>query len=168
MRRAIYPGTFDPFTKGHLHIVEKASRLFDEVIILIVTHPSKKTMFSIEERIAFIQASITGLFNVKIQHASGLTVQFAKDVGACAMIRGIRNEKDYAYEAELASINQILANTVETVFLMSHASYAHISSSNVKTIAKYEGDLSSFVHPIVASALYTYFKHQDAANEEDS
>lgn len=165
MKRVIYPGTFDPFTNGHLHIVEKASKLFDEVIILIIAHPSKTTMFSIEERISFIQANIGDLPNVKIKHASGLTVQFAKDVEACAMIRGIRNEKDYAYEAELASINQILDSTIETVFLMSHASYAHISSSNVKTIAKYQGNLSSFVHPIVAEALYTYFKNQDVENE---
>lgn len=158
MKRVIYPGTFDPFTKGHLHILEKARKLFDEVIVVIMDNPSKKTMFSLEERISFIESNIIGITNVRIVSASGLTVQFAKDVQACAMIRGVRSLKDYEYEVELANVNQLLSNEIETLLFISDASYAHISSSNVKTIAQYHGDVSAFVNQTVAHALYAHFK----------
>ena len=158
MKRVIYPGTFDPFTKGHLHIVEKARKLFDEVIVVIMDNPSKKTMFSLEERISFIESNIIGITNVRIVSASGLSVQFAKDVQACAMIRGVRSLKDYEYEVELANVNQLLSNEIETLLFISDPSYAQISSSNVKTIAQYHGDVSAFVNQTVAHALYARFK----------
>ncbi len=158
MKRVLYPGTFDPFTKGHLHILEKARKLFDEVIIVIMDNPSKKTMFSLEERITFIQSNIEGMSNIYIRSASGLSVQFAKDMQACAMIRGVRSVKDYEYEVELANVNQLLSDEVETILFISDASYAHISSSNAKAVAQYHGDVSSFVNQTVAQAMYSRFK----------
>jgi pantetheine-phosphate adenylyltransferase len=152
-RRVVYPGTFDPITNGHLDIIDRASTLFDEVIVAVVEKGSKETIFSLDERRDFILDSVSSLSNVKVSYFSGLLVDFAQKNNSTSIIRGLRVLSDFEYEFKMALMNRSLNNNVTTLFMMPHQKYTHISSSLIREIASLGGDLSEYVSPRVESAL---------------
>lgn len=153
MSKAIYPGSFDPVTVGHLHIAERACRLFDEVIIAVADQNYKNSLFSLEERKAFLADAIAHLPNCTIDVYSALTVDFARKHGAQAIIRGLRAISDYEYEMQVAAINKYLDEGVETVFLMSSSEYSFISSSMIKLVGSTGGKIAGLVTPKVEKAI---------------
>lgn len=157
MKRAIYPGSFDPITKGHLDIIERASHMFDEIIVVIMKNEAKQCLFSEEERLAMIKEACFSYSNVICEKGKGLSVRYAKEKNACALIRGIRAVQDYEYELQSATYNMMLENSVETCFLLAKPEYSFISSSSVKELASYGEDVTRFVHPCVAEKLKMKF-----------
>lgn len=153
MKRVIVPGSFDPITKGHLHIIERAAKLFDEVYVVVLCNPNKKGMFSVEERIDLMKQSLAYIDNVKVDSYSGLTIDYARHIHACAMIRGVRSLKDYEYEKDLAAMNALIAPDIETVLLFADGQYALISSSMVKELAHFNADYQSYVPCVVYEAM---------------
>ncbi len=153
MTKAVFPGSFDPLTMGHLNLIKRASRLFDELIVTVGTNISKRSVFTPDERVALIQKSVADLPNVTVRTEGGLTVDFVKSVNASVILRGLRNSKDYEYEAGIAQMNHYLDNGIETLFLLTDAKYAFISSSLLKEVLHFGGDISELVPPAVATAL---------------
>lgn len=146
MKKAIYPGTFDPITLGHLDIIRRASTLVDQLEVVIMRNPNKSNSdFSVEERLEMISSVIQEFSNVTVSAQTGLTVDYAKISGASILIRGIRAVMDYEYELQQATANMVLAPNVETVFLLTRPQYSFLSSSVVKQIAVNKGDLAPFV-----------------------
>ncbi len=156
MRRAIYPGTFDPITFGHLDVIKRAARLFDEVIVSVVGNPSKNPLFTVEERVGMIQ-EVCEPTNVKVDHFQGLLVNYAKDKGASVLIRGLRAVSDFEYEFQMALVNRKLSEDLTTVFLMPHEQYTHLNSSIVREVASFGGDVSPYVPAVVVEKLKTKF-----------
>ncbi len=146
-KTAIYPGSFDPITKGHLDVLSKASTMFDKVIIAVLKNDAKTGALSTEERVALIEESLKemNLPNVEVDSFDGLTIEYAKKVGSDILIRGLRAVSDFEYEMQLSQTNSALAPSITTVFLITKPKYNFISSSTVKEIAKYNGDISKFV-----------------------
>jgi pantetheine-phosphate adenylyltransferase len=160
MRRlAIYPGSFDPPTLGHLDVIERASRMFDELIVTIGVNSSKKPMLSVEERTEALTSATQHLGNVKISEFSGLLVNYAQSVGAKSIVRGLRATADFEYEFQMAMVNRRLNEDVDTVFLMTKWEHSYLSSSIVREVAVLGGDYSGLVPaavvPIIAKALET-------------
>lgn len=151
--KAIYPGTFDPVTNGHADLIERASRLFGEVIVGIAASPSKKPRFDLAERVALLEAVTQHLPNVTVVGFSGLLVDFAKSHQASVLIRGLRAVSDFEYEFQLANMNRRLSPDLESVFLTPAEENSFISSTLVKEVALHHGDVSEFVHPVVKKAL---------------
>ena len=151
-RIAIYPGTFDPITNGHIDLIQRASNLFDEVIVAIAANSKKHPYFSLEERISLCE-EVLACSNVSVKGFSCLLIDFAKEQNASILIRGLRAVSDFEYEFQLASMNRNLAPDIESVFLMPADEYSFISSSLVKEVASLGGDISKFVHPTVNDAL---------------
>ena len=154
-RLAVYSGTFDPITLGHLDVVRRAAGLFDQLIIAVAAAHHKKTLFSLEHRVSMAQMATRGIANVTIQPFSGLIMDFCTKHNANAVVRGIRNMTDFDYEAQMAAMNRKLAPQVETVFLLPDAPLACISSTLVREISKLQGDVSQMVSPEVLAALHT-------------
>lgn len=150
---AIYPGSFDPLTNGHLDILQRSLGLFDKVIIAIAVNSNKSTLFSIEERLEFIHKVTQGLKGLEIDTFQGLTVDYCNKVGANSIIRGLRAVTDFDYEYAISLMNKKLAPNVETVFLMSSGEYSFISSTIVKEVARHGRDVSNQVPEIVSKAL---------------
>jgi pantetheine-phosphate adenylyltransferase len=146
---AIYPGTFDPLTLGHLDLIERAAHIFDRVIVAVVVNSRKKTFFTPEERVAMVQASVKGLKNVKVDSFDGLLVSYAREKGIHVLLRGLRAFSDFEYEFQMALTNRKLAPDIETMFLMPKESYSYISSSTVREVVDRGGDSSGFVPPAV-------------------
>ncbi|MTV81356.1 pantetheine-phosphate adenylyltransferase [Secundilactobacillus folii] len=153
MTIAVYPGSFDPLTMGHLNIIERASRLFDHLIVTVGINTSKKALFSTDERVDLIKKSVSHLPNVSVQAEGGLTVDFVKRVGGSVIIRGLRDGKDLDYEANIANMNHYLDESIESVFLVTDPRYAFISSTLLKEVLHFNGDVSALVPPAVAQAL---------------
>ena len=149
MRRVIYPGTFDPITNGHLDIIERAMTLFDVVTIGVTTNPAKNPLFSVEERMAMIRQATANFTNVEVDSFSGLLVDYAKRLGACAIIRGLRAISDFEYEFQMALVNRKISDGIVTVFLMPNEKYTYLNSTIVKELATFGGDISRFVPPLV-------------------
>jgi pantetheine-phosphate adenylyltransferase len=149
MRRVIYPGTFDPITNGHLDIIERAMTLFDVVTIGVTTNPAKNPLFSVEERMAMIRQVTASFTNVEVDSFSGLLVDYAKRLGACAIIRGLRAISDFEYEFQMALVNRKISDGIVTVFLMPNEKYTYLNSTIVKELAMFGGDISRFVPPLV-------------------
>lgn len=145
MRIAVYPGSFDPITNGHLDIVKRASGLFDKVIVGVLDNSAKKPMFSSQERKEMIDENIKDLKNVSCDVFSGLLVDFAKQNGANVIIKGLRTVSDFEYEFQMALLNKTLNPDCETMFMMTDSKYSYISSSMVKDVAKYNGELDGLV-----------------------
>jgi pantetheine-phosphate adenylyltransferase len=142
---AVYPGSFDPITNGHLDIIKRASRVFDEVIVAVLVNPDKKGLFDINERVELIQKCIGGLRNVKVQSFSGLLINFMKTVDAKVIIKGLRAVSDFEYEFQMALMNNKLDPSIETVFMMTNAKYSYLSSSSVKQVAMFGGCIKGLV-----------------------
>ncbi len=158
MQRAIYAGSFDPITLGHLDIIERGSVLFDELIILLMVNEEKNSLFSMEERKKMIEDSTRHLKNVRVEIGDGLTVEVAKSLDCRILLRGIRAVTDYEYELQLATANMTLEPEIETVFLVSKPYLSFLSSSTVKTIAKNHGDISMFVPENVRKILEDLYR----------
>lgn len=150
---AIYPGTFDPVTNGHTDLVQRASKLFDKVIVAVASNSQKGTTFSLDERIKLVKTALSGLNNVTICGFDSLLVDFARESRSQVILRGLRAVSDFEYEFQLAGMNRRLAPDIETLFLTPAEKYAYISSSLVKEIATLGGDVSEFVHTDVRDAL---------------
>lgn len=152
--KIVFPGSFDPITYGHLDLIKRASQLFDEVVVALLTNPNKKSLFSVDERIMFLQQEVQLFSNVTVVAVEhDLTVNVVKKMNAQGILRGLRNVKDFEYEQEIALTNQHLAPQLETIFLMAQPQYSFISSSMVKEVAKFNGDVTKLVTPQVAQAL---------------
>ncbi|MFT7533678.1 MAG: pantetheine-phosphate adenylyltransferase [Gammaproteobacteria bacterium] len=152
-RIAIYPGTFDPLTNGHLDLINRASRLFDEVIVSIAASPGKNPLFDLQERVDLAKVAVAGLPNIRVRGFTGLLVHYIKEVDANIILRGLRAVSDFEYEFQLATMNRKLDPDVETVFLTPSENHTFISASLVREIALLGGDVSPFVHPKVLAAM---------------
>jgi pantetheine-phosphate adenylyltransferase len=157
MRRAIYPGSFDPVTNGHLDVIGRALKLFDEVIVAVAHNDEKQPLFSLEERLNLLRETAGKIDNVHIAEFKGLLVEFARTKGAGAVIRGLRAISDFEFEFQMALMNRKLEAGVETIFLMPKEEYTYLSSRIVKEIARLGGDVSSFVPVCVTKALSRKF-----------
>jgi len=153
MRTVIYPGSFDPVTNGHLDVVARASRLFDRVIVAIARNESKHPLFTMEERKALVERAVRGFKNVETDSFDGLLVEYAERRKAQAIIRGLRAVSDFEFEFQLALMNRKLKEGIETIFMMPKDTYTFLSSRIVKEIARFGGDVGSFVPPHVRTAL---------------
>jgi len=149
MKVAIYPGTFDPLTKGHLDLIERASKLFNRLIVLVGENTAKKPLFDVKERVYMIEQSIKHLNNVTVDSNSELTVEYAKKHNVNILVRGVRAFADFEYELQMALMNRKLDENIETVFLMPKNEYSYLNSSLIKGIADFDADIKNFVPPIV-------------------
>lgn len=154
---AIYPGTFDPITNGHIDVIERASVLFDKIIVVIARNPRKQTLFSEEERLEMIRESLKHLNNIEVKATDKLTVEFANRVSAKAIIRGIRAVSDFEYEFQIALMNRKLCPDVTTIFLMPNEKYTYLNSSIIRELARYGANVDEFVPPYVAKKLKEKF-----------
>src|SRR5260221_9902713 len=157
IRRVVYPGTFDPAHFGHIDIALRAARTFDEVIVAVYAFPAKKLLFTLDERVAMLERLFQGVTNVRVDRYSGLTVDYVRQVGASAMIRGLRVFSDFELEFRMALANRRLAPEIEVVNFIADEKHLHISSTTVREIASLGGDVSSIVHPQVVEALAAKF-----------
>ena len=153
MVRALYPGSFDPVTNGHIDIMERACQLFDELIVAVSNNVSKKCVFSVDERVEMIQQSTKHLNNLTITSSNGLIADFARSQGAQVIIRGLRAVSDFEIELKMALMNKHLNQDLETVFLMTRARYLFLNSSLIREIASFSGNIHEFVPPYVAECL---------------
>jgi pantetheine-phosphate adenylyltransferase len=152
-RTAVYPGTFDPITLGHIDLVRRASPLFDRIVVGVAESPSKSPCFELEERVELARRAMADIPNVEVIGFSGLLAHFVREIGGGILLRGLRAVSDFEYEFQLASMNRHLVPEVETLFLTPAEQFSFISSSLVREIARLGGDVSSFVHPEVQAAL---------------
>ena len=157
MVTAIYPGTFDPVTLGHVDIATRASALFDKLIIAVYSQPSKDLLFTSEERVELFKKTIKHLPNVEIREFQGLVVRFAEEVGAAVIVRGLRSGSDFEYEFEMAFMNRKLSPNVDMVSFMTSQEHMFISSSLLKEVALLSGDITEMVPPHVADAVYSKY-----------
>ena len=155
--KAVFPGTFDPITNGHLDMVERATRLFDEVVVGVYTDPPKNLTFSADERADMFRQSLVHMPEVDVRLFSGLMVEFAHEVGASVVVRGLRIGADFEYERELALMNREIAPDIEVACLLTSLEFQFVSSSRVKEIAELHGDISRFVPPMVNEKLKERF-----------
>jgi pantetheine-phosphate adenylyltransferase len=160
---AVYPASFDPITNGHLDVAQRAARLFDTLILAVAHRPNKKLLFTTEQRLAMMREALAHLPNVRVDSFSSLVVEYAQGVGATVLVRGLRASTDFEHEFQMAHINHRLQPSVETVCLMADQQYTFLSSSAVREIAAYGGDVAAFVPPHVAAALTrVYAQHEEA------
>ena len=159
MKRAIYPGSFDPVTLGHLDIIERSAKMFDEVIVSVLHNPAKTPLFSVEERVMILSEVTKNIPNVKVDSFSGLLIDYAKKNDIHVAIRGLRAITDFEYELQIAQTNKLLSNgELDTVFLTTSLEYAYLSSSSVREIASFNGDISKCVTEYVAQKVYEKYQ----------
>ncbi len=154
---ALYPGTFDPITLGHVDLIKRAKRIFTKLVVAVADNPEKKPLFSVEERIEIIKEITAEMDGITVTSFSDLTARFAKSIEAAVIIRGLRAVSDFEFEFQMALMNRKIEPTVETVFLMPSEKYSYLSSSLIKDIARRGGDISCFVPPIVKEMLEKRF-----------
>jgi pantetheine-phosphate adenylyltransferase len=157
--KALYPGTFDPPTNGHVDLIERGSKLFDHLTVAILVNPVKNPLFTVEERVEMLEEATGPLGNVSVATFDGLMVEFARKVGASAVLRGIRAISDYEHEFQMALMNRRLAPDVETVFLQPAGRYSFVSSRMVKEVFSFGGDISGLVPPNVVKKLHARIKN---------
>jgi len=153
MSNAIYPGSFDPLTYGHLDLIKRASVLFDKLVVGVLVNSSKTPLFSIEERVNMLKRATSDIPNVEVRKFTGLTVDLAVECNAQAIVRGLRAVTDYEYELSIAQTNRVLRHNIDSVFLTTSLEYAYLSSTVVKEVARYGEDISRFVPDFVAEAI---------------
>lgn len=158
MATGLYPGSFDPVTKGHLDIIDRASRIADRLVVAVLENSAKNALFTVDERVEMLKEAVKDYPNVEVRSFSGLTVQFAKSCGATFMVRGLRAVTDFDYELQMAQTNKVLNGGLDTVFLATSLKYAYLSSSIVKEVARYGGDISSFVPDFVSERIFKKMK----------
>lgn len=172
MRRAIFPGSFDPLTNGHLDVIERASPLFDEIIIAVLNNPDKRPMFSVEERVAIIEEIVPSVRHdgcrLTVDSFSGLTAEFAKSKEASAIVRGIRAVSDYEYELRMALMNRKLEPTVETVFFMADEEYSYVSSTLMKQVFLLGGRVDGLIPALVESRMRDKLNRSDAETQGEN
>ena len=154
MKRAVYPGSFDPLTKGHLDIIERAATIVDELVVGVLNNNVKTPLFSVEERVNMLIDVTRHIPNVRVEAFSGLSVEFVKKCNASFIVRGLRAVTDFEYELQMAQTNRSIDREVDTLFLTTALYYAYISSTIVKDVASYGGDISGFVPPSVVEQVY--------------
>lgn len=153
MRTAVYPGSFDPVTLGHLDIIERSARMCDKLIIGVLNNNSKTPLFSARERVNMLENITKNMENVEIKSFGGLLIDFVRECHADVVIRGLRAVTDFEYELQMAQINRVIAPEVDTIFLTTNLNYSYLSSSIVKEVAGYDGDISAFVTPEVRECI---------------
>lgn len=154
MSTAVYPGSFDPVTYGHLDIITRAANSFEKVVVGVLNNSKKTSLFSMEERVNILEKVTKDIPNVTIKAFEGFSVDLARECGASVIVRGLRAITDFEYELQMAQINRILAHDVDTMFLTTSLEYAYLSSSSVKEVASLHGDISKFVPELVADAIH--------------
>ena len=159
-RIALFPGTFDPFTNGHLDLTRRAARLFDRVVVAVAESPAKGALFPMDERVEMIRSSMRGLKKVEVVEFSDLVVDCARRVGAAVIIRGLRAVSDFEFEFQMTLMNRRLDEDIETVFLMPREEYTYVASRLIKEVAAYGGNVEELVPAPVALALKEKFRHQ--------
>ncbi|MFL0246986.1 pantetheine-phosphate adenylyltransferase [Candidatus Clostridium stratigraminis] len=158
MKRAVYPGSFDPITNGHLDIIKRASEIFDEVIVGALVNPDKKGLFDITERVNLIEKSTSNIRNVRVESFTGLLIDFMKKTDTKIIVKGLRAISDFEYEFQMAMLNNKLDSNIETVFLMTSEKNSYISSSSIKQIAMFGGSITDFVPEIIVNDILDKFK----------
>lgn len=157
MRKAIYPGSFDPVTYGHLDMIVRSAKIVDELIVAVLINSAKNPLFSIEERVSMLEEMTKDIPNVKIKSFEGLLIDYAKSEGANLIIRGLRAVTDFEYELQIAQTNRIVNPDIDTVFLTTSLEYAYLSSTIVKEVASYGGDISHFVPEELIERIYAKY-----------
>ncbi|MGN1125392.1 MAG: pantetheine-phosphate adenylyltransferase [Candidatus Gastranaerophilaceae bacterium] len=157
MKTAIYPGSFDPITNGHLDVLKTSSEIFDKVIIAVANNPTKNGLLTVEERVEVIKQCVENFENVEVDSFEGLTVEYAKQKGAKVLIRGLRAVSDFEFEMQLSQTNSALEKDIKTIFLTTRPKYNFISSSSVKEVFDFGGDISKFVPEVVVNYLKNKF-----------
>ena len=168
MTRAVFPGSFDPPTNGHINIIQRAAKLFDIVDVVIAVNSEKKYLFSQEERLEMITSLVKPLSNVCVNTCTGLIVNYARETGAKVLIRGIRGAVDFSYEFELSLMNHTLNSGVETLFITTEQKYLLLKSSTIKELARLGGDISGMVPPEIEKALLSKYKRHISPREPRS
>lgn len=153
MTTAVYPGSFDPVTNGHVDIIRRAAKMFDRLIIAVVNNSAKSPLFTPEERVTMLREITKDIPNTEVEEFGGLTIDYCHRRGAQVMVRGLRAVTDFEYELQIAQTNRVVAPDIDTIFLTTNLKYSYLSSSIVKEIASYNGDISAFVDARVAEAI---------------
>lgn len=157
MKKAIYPGSFDPVTKGHLDVIERSAKLVDELVVSVLNNSAKNALFSVQERVTMLKELTAHIPNVTVDAFSGLLVDYAKKIGAVILVRGLRAVTDFEYELQIAQTNHEIDKDIETIFLTTRLEYAYISSTIVKEVASYGGDISHFVPRQMIARIYAKY-----------
>ena len=150
MRVAVYPGSFDPVTLGHIDIIQRTAKMFDKVIIGVLRNRSKSPLFTAEERVELLKQVTADIPNVEVQSFQGLLIDFVRQNHANVIVRGLRAITDFEYELQMAQTNRVIASQIDTIFLTTNLKYSYLSSTIVKEIARYHGNINEFLHPYVA------------------
>ena len=158
MKRAIYPGSFDPITFGHLDMIERSAKIVDELVVGVLNNSAKNSLFSVEERVSMIEEMVSQFPNVKVASFDGLLVDFMKEIDATIIVRGLRAVTDFEYEIQIAQSNHVQNPEVETIFLTTSLQYSYLSSTIVKEFASYGGDISKFVPEQFIQRIYSKYK----------
>lgn len=158
MKIGIYPGTFDPVTLGHLDIIERSSRIVDKLVIGVLKNSAKRPWFTVDERIELLRRATKDIPNVSVETFDGLTVDFGRTIGASVIVRGLRAITDFEYELQIAQINHKLNPEIDTMFLTTSVAYSYVSSSIVKEVASYGGDISGFVPESIEQAIFEKYE----------
>ena len=168
MIRAIYAGSFDPVTKGHLDVIVRASRIVDELVVGVLNNRAKTPLFSVEERVNILKKATQDIPNVEVRSFSGLAVDFAKECQAHTIVRGLRAITDFEYELQMAQTNRMLSHgKIDTVFLTTSLEYAYLSSSAIKQIASFDGDITPCVPDFVAKLIYDKYREKKLSEHSD-
>ncbi len=166
MKRAVYPGSFDPITFGHLDIIERSAKMVDELVIAVLRNSAKNSLFSLEERVNMIRELTKDLPNVRVESFDGLLVDYMSQIDANIIVRGLRAVTDFEYELQIAQMNHVLKDDAETIFLITNLKYSYLSSSLVKEIASYGGDISKFVPAQLMDRIYEKYNVKQGENYE--
>lgn len=161
MKKAIYPGSFDPVTLGHLDMIARAAKMVDELVVAVLINKAKNPLFSIEERVSMLEEITKDIPNVKVQSFDGLLIDYAKQQDANIIIRGLRAITDFEYELQLAQTNRIIGPEIDTLFLATSLEHAYLSSTIVREVASYGGDISHFVPEQLMERIYAKYNHSE-------